>query len=367
MKQILNTIDNPILSYPLDSFCPPEKALFLDIETTGFTAHSSSLYMIGCAFFQEEKWHAIQWFAQNPSEQAEIIDAFFAFAKDYSFLIHYNGNQFDLPYLIQKCKELGLSYHFDDFEGLDIYRRITPYKNLLSLENCKQKTIERFLGIDREDVYTGGELISIYQDYARNPSDEAETLLLTHNYEDLIGMLSILPILSYGDLFSKPLKAKKVQANHYHDENDLHRIELIITVTLPTSLPVPISIHKNGVYARLEGEEGQIKVPVFEDIFKYFYSNYKDYYYLPEEDLALHKSVAGFVDKEHRVQANARNCYTRKASLYLQQWDVLFRPFFKKDYDDPAIYFELTDELKKDRGAFAAYASHLLKMLIGLS
>ena len=362
MKQIDNVIEGLNPSHLLETIHDPVKTLFFDIETTGFTAHSSSLYMIGCVYYKDGNWHTIQWFAQKPSEQADIIHSFFAFAKDYSFLIHFNGNQFDIPYIIQKCDELEIPQNFEEFGGLDIYRRISPYKRILGLENCKQKTIERFLGIDREDPYTGGDLISIYQEYVASPTEDSENLLLQHNHDDLVGMLSILPILSYCDIFSKPVKAKKVQANHYHDENDLHQIELIITVALPETLPIPISFHANGVYVRTKDNEANIKVPVFEGTLKYFYSNYKDYYYLPEEDLALHKSVATFVDKDHRTQANARNCYTRKQSLYLPQWDTLFAPFFKRDYDDPSLYFELTDELKKNRSAFAAYASHLLKM-----
>ena len=96
---------------------------------------------------------------------------------------------------------------------------------------------------------------------------------------------------------------------------------------------------------------------------KYFYSNYHDYYYLPTEDVALHKSVAGFVDKEHRVNATASTCYTRKFASYLPQWDVLFEPFFKRDYKSRELFFELTDELKKDRLAFCKYASHILTMM----
>ena len=96
---------------------------------------------------------------------------------------------------------------------------------------------------------------------------------------------------------------------------------------------------------------------------KYFYSNYKDYYYLPQEDIAIHKSVAGFVDKEFRQQALASNCYTRKVSSYLPQWDTLFTPFFKREYKDHDLFFELTDEFKTRREDFNRYAHHILEMI----
>ena len=96
---------------------------------------------------------------------------------------------------------------------------------------------------------------------------------------------------------------------------------------------------------------------------KYFYANYKDYYYLPLEDVALHKSVATFVDKEHRVQAKASTCYTRKESLYLPQWDILFTPIFKRDYQDSLCFFELTEDMKRQPEIFRQYALHILDMI----
>ena len=81
------------------------------------------------------------------------------------------------------------------------------------------------------------------------------------------------------------------------------------------------------------------------------------------EDMAIHKSVASFVDKEHRVPATASTCYTRKFSLYLPQWDYLFSPFFQREYKSPLIFFELTEEFKKNREDFSNYASHILQMM----
>lgn len=48
---------------------------------------------------------------------------------------------------------------------LDIFKELSPIKPLLRLENYKQKSIEAFLGIDREDKYSGGELINVYYEY----------------------------------------------------------------------------------------------------------------------------------------------------------------------------------------------------------
>ena len=152
-------------------------------------------------------------------------------------------------------------------------------------------------------------------------------------------------------------------ANQYKDVNGKTRKELIITFSPETPLPRSTFASANNCFFRGDGEEATLKIPIFEEELKYFYSNYHDYYYLPTEDVALHKSVATFVDKEHRLPASAANCYTRKFSNYLPQWDTTFEPFFKRDYKSKELYFELTDELKKDRQAFADYTSHVLSMI----
>lgn len=358
------TLENFSISYSLDKLAPLERILFLDIETTGFTAKSSCLYLIGCAYYQKGKWHTIQWLAENYSQEAEVLKAFFEFAGLYKYLIHFNGNNFDLPFIEQKCLQLGLSNTFEGLIGVDLYKRISPYRFFLKLPNCKQKTLESFLGINRKDVFSGGELIGIYHSYVKSPNEYAQKALFLHNADDLRGMLQVLPMLSYYDLFNETPRARKVQANYYRDINGKRRRELLITLALSSPLPRLASASANNCYFRGEGNEAVLKIPIYEEELKYFYSNYRDYYYLPAEDIALHKSVAGFVDKNHRVPAAASTCYTRKAADYLPQWDILFEPFFKREYKSKELFFELTDEMKKDREAFSHYAAHVLTMIV---
>lgn len=355
--------------YPIENFCVPNQTLFIDIETTGLYVRSSNLYMIGCAYLDEGTgkpacWHSIQWLATNYEDEINVLNAFVSFARPYRYLIHFNGNQFDIPYLQSKLQQYNIHFSFDDFEGIDIYRRLSPYKSFLKLPNCKQKTIENFVtATTREDQYTGGELIDIFHEYVLNHDEEKEHLLLLHNEEDVKGMLEIVAALAIPDLFHLPIKVTRVQANYYKDINQKQCSEIIMNIKLPTPLPTEISYSANSCYFTGCGEDGKLRVPIYEGELKYFYSNYKDYYYLPKEDIAIHKAVASFVDKDHRTQATARNCYTRKKSSYLPQWDIVFTPFFKKDYDEKALFFELTDELKTQRDAFNLYAHHIFEMM----
>ena len=80
--------------------------------------------------------------------------------------------------------------------------------------------------------------------------------------------------------------------------------------------------------------------------------------------MAVHKSVASYVDPAYRRQAAAADCYTRKTGTFLPEWDLVATPFFKNEYDSSDLYFEITDEVKKDRELFRKYAEHLLQFLL---
>lgn len=364
MKTITTNFHDFKPDYDIELLAPLNEVLFLDIETTGLTAKNSTLYLIGCVYYENEEWHSIQWFAEKYEEELQVLTAFFQFLKNYRFLIHYNGNNFDIPYLLHKCEQYSLDYNFDSCGGIDIYRRIIPYRDILGLPDLKQKTVEEFLQLERSDIYSGRELISKFHNYVCEHGESDLNDILLHNEDDLKGMLKVISMLSYCDLFNKPIRVMKAQANYFHNSEQKRCQEIILKLRFESPLPVPVSFRALGCYFSGNGIDATLKVPLFEEELKYFYSNHKNYYYLPAEDMAIHKSVAAFVDKAHRVQATAANCYTRKKSLYLPQWEILFTPFFKRDYRSKECFFELSDEFKKSRSGFGLYAEHVLSSML---
>lgn len=366
MKCIKNNLGVLVPNYPIENFCIPDQTLFIDIETTGLYAQSSNLYMIGCIYYETTApsgWNSIQWLATNYDDELNVLKEFAEFAKKYRYLIHFNGNTFDIPYLSKKMEQYHINFNFENYEGIDIYKRLLPYKKILKLPNFKQKTIENYVSSKRTDEYSGRELIDIYHEYVLSHDEEKEKLLLLHNADDIKGMLEIISALAIPDLFNTPVKVKKVHANFYNDINNNQCSEIIMNIKLTTPLPAEISYGANGCYFIGNGFEGKLRVPVFDEEMKYFYSNYKNYYYLPKEDVAIHKSVASYVDKEYREQAKASNCYTRKKASFLPQWNTVFTPFYKSNYNDKELFFELTDEFKTQREAFNLYAHHVLEMM----
>jgi uncharacterized protein YprB with RNaseH-like and TPR domain len=75
-------------AYPYENLAVLSDLLFIDIETTGFTAHSSSLYLIGCAYYKDDRFYTIQWFADNYQEEELLLYHFFNFSSRFHHLVH---------------------------------------------------------------------------------------------------------------------------------------------------------------------------------------------------------------------------------------------------------------------------------------
>ena len=134
--------------------------------------------MIGCARRSGKYICCDQFFAEKPEEEKLVLSAFLEILKQYDTIISFNGIGFDVPYLKAKCDAFDLPEDFKDYSYLDIFKSVSEIKFLLKLPNYKQKTIEGFLGIAREDEQTGGELINVYRDYVKHPEEEKSRLLV---------------------------------------------------------------------------------------------------------------------------------------------------------------------------------------------
>ena len=74
-------------SFGLPIGISPEETVYFDIETTGFSADVTALYLIGCIYFKEGEWQLIQWFAEDKNAEKEALSAFSDFIKDTLFAI----------------------------------------------------------------------------------------------------------------------------------------------------------------------------------------------------------------------------------------------------------------------------------------
>lgn len=363
MEIFENTVKNINIKYPLENLSEPSSVLFLDIETTGLSPANSEVYLIGTACVMDGRLYIRQFFAEKPTEEREILKAFSEYMRSFDTIVTFNGNKFDIPFLEKRSFEYGIDMNFAEKKGIDIYKRIKPYKKLLGLPDMKQKTLERFMHINRQDRKSGRELIALYGNYIAAKNEYCLDLILQHNYDDIKGLTHLLPLLSYPDVINGTIKAERAVKNNYRDYNGNLRTELIIEFTCESPVPNPVSAGFSDCYLMLGGTRGKIRVAVFTGVLRYFYPDHKNYYYLPLEDRAMHKSTSRYVDRERRQPARPENCFVRVRSQFLPQWEKIVTPVFKYAYEDRTMYFELTDEVKNDPDIFKRYAGHLMDMI----
>lgn len=360
MKITDTIIEPPVYGYKFPQ--NKEEILFLDIETTGLSPDASSLYMIGVMYFDTAagSWHIKQFFADNYKSEAEILLAFLNILGNYNYLYHFNGKTFDIPYILNKFRKYNIKpdmhcsriFNNTDTEySIDILALIRPLKKLLSIKKATQTALEQWLGITRENKYNGEQLIPIYSQYmqykfiAPSKATQLEKLLLLHNHDDIKHMLNICSILSYYGLFQdtcnititgiKPGTGSYINIIYSHNITIPKNIS--ITKQYPASKEKTIQIQ--DMKLELSSKHAILSVPLFYGNLKYFYPDYKNYYFIETEDTAVHKSLIHSSCKNYK-KASVSTCYTKKEGLFIPSMET-----WQSGHDNIRFYITYHDKL----------------------
>ncbi len=342
---------------------PRENLAFFDIETTGLSAARANLYLIGIVIWDNvgASWKLVQLFSEGIADEPALLRSFFELLAGKRLLLSFNGDSFDIPFLTQLLNQYTLPYRFEHLESLDLYKLLRSVKKLLQLPNCKLKTCEQFLGIDREDRFSGGELIYVYLDYLKEPDAEKLELLLLHNAEDLMNLPRLLPMLSYAYLPSADFCLQQISVVPL-PTGDCQVLDLHFDCAL--SVPKPLDFEQERFTLNIEENRLNLCVRLFSGELKYFFPDYKNYDYLPLEDTAIHRSVSAFVDKSHRIKATAKTAYQRKSGLFLPQLNPIFTPVFQKEYKGKVQYALYDETLFQDEAKAAQYLREFLNQAV---
>ena len=282
----------------------PGKSLFIDIETSGLSAASSHVFLIGTICRTEHGWQLTQYLAERTSEEPDLLAAFLADAASFSTLIHFNGTTFDLPYINARTRACHLPILYDDTSdcifSIDLYQKLRRLKKLSGYAHMKQKDLEAFAGWQREDTLTGKHIIAMFHAYEKTSDPEL-------------------------------------------------RLRLELAAPLPRelslSIPCPVGLSEETFFELfVDNLTAILEIPGVDTELKYFFPDYKNYYYLPLEDQAIHKNVAAYVEKEYRTPAKAATCYTRKSGRFYMQPSAILTPSFRPSYESRDVYFAWQDD-----------------------
>lgn len=303
--------------------------VFYDIETTGLSRNSTFLYLIGAVIYEDDSWQLYQWMAESPKEEAAVLKAFADALKNCTCLISYNGDHFDKPYLEARYDCYKLRSPFEGINSLDLYLFLKPLKNLLKLAQMKQPSMEKFLGIHDRIYSDGKECICLYKSFLKTRDACTADIIMGHNLEDVLGLGQIHLMLGYLCLYHGDYEVTQAVLDDCH---------LIMTLVLPWGLPTAFSNGNEHFYITGKNQEARLIIKSDDGRFRQYYSNYKDYDYLPKEDTAIPKALSACMDKKLRRSATKDTCYT---------------------------WFTCTDAFLENPAQQKQYLSHTLPYLLG--
>lgn len=352
----------PVADFPGSLPYIKDNMLFVDIETTGFQSQNQQIYMIGTACLDGDSIYVRLLFATVPREESEILQEFMHIIKDYNTVISFNGDRFDIPFILQRLKVHNIPYEYlQTVSSIDIHKKIRPYKKLLGLISCKQKDIETLCQITRTDEMDGGKLISVYDRYTKNPTESDEKLLICHNEDDVWGMVSIIPVLSYSLINNTDLTLDSIEWNN---EESI----LIARISMGVTIPKAFRIHEDAFYMIVEEDRLNAAFFISSEPMHYYYPYPAQYVYLIRENSVVPKLLASSVPSSQKRPARSDECFStvtgnfvaidskiiKKQPSWLKDKHIL-----QKTYKDSLNYIK-TDPQSLDENLIISYTGLLL-------
>ncbi|WP_416197641.1 MAG: RNase-H-2 domain-containing protein [Sporanaerobacter sp.] len=254
------------VQYNLDlkKYFKNSRICFFDIETTGFSRNNDTVYLVGILSGDDGKYTLKQYLLESIGEEMMLLKTLIPEFKNSDYIINFNGDSFDIPFLNHKYKKYNIDYEIPISKSIDIYKIVKDNKYLFEIENLKLKSIEKYLNINRDDELSGGQCISLFYDYINNKNEQSKKLILKHNYDDIYYLPHILKILdvieekSTIQISHEKIKNKflKIKMKNFQISNDMININCV-TDKFPKE---PIIVYGNSYNFNWEQKKGMLRI-----------------------------------------------------------------------------------------------------------
>lgn len=328
----------------------PEKVVIMDIETTGFSRSYDSVYLIGYLYYENQQFWLEQHLAESLMDEMAVLESHAERMDDFELCVTFNGEMFDHPFIESRWSTLHIRGELPEVKSCDLLRRYRPYSKIFEWPNCKLKTIEAFLGIDREDEFDGGQLIEVFYEYARTNDPQLEKVLLLHNYEDILNMPRLLRIESFVQKLREADVEEIVADKEWNDEC---RFRVVLKEALPLSYEGDWVLNKKRPERmNIRTEAGSpvvfIRLPKVHCERQYYLPNPEDYYYIPRLDTIVHRSLADTMDTTGRKAATRKNCcICRQGDFIVGSSEVEGIHNFHEQWKSAVSYYEKEELVQK--------------------
>ncbi len=299
----------------------PAHTVFMDIETTGFSKTYDSIYLIGIAFYRDGEFRVRQYLASAEADEAKVLKGAMDDLAAFDTVVTYNGDMFDLPFIRERAKRMRVwtdaMQRWDARAcSVDLLRRYRHYQSFFGWPNLKLKTVEACLGSSRQDPFDGGQLIEIFYEYEKTDDERLESVLLLHNYEDIVNLLELLKAEEMmAEIRNGHVVAIAAERNRIHVEWDrlfsMSREAAIPLGKAGGSAKAKAAAQKAQIVFKAGAASFDIILPLWQNRLYYFLPNPGDYFFIPEANEIVHKSLAADVSPAERRKAKPEECRLR--------------------------------------------------------
>ena len=258
-----------MIPHPL--FPKREETVFAEILADGHYWRTAAIRSASLLFFSDGRW-VLHSFAADPSVESDeysILEGMSRCLPESAGLATYNGTSFMLPFLAAKYKAYMLGDPFAGRAHTDLFYVLKPLYELLGLPSRRTADLLAFLG---EEERPSGNVSRLTQ---------------------------LLPYLHATSQYSF------LGAEHIPSED-------LAVFRFRPAFPVPreTSFRMGSLRLVLRNGDGILSSRLFDGRLRRYYPDPANYYYMPHEGQAVHRSLAAFIPKERLVPAEADTCFT---------------------------------------------------------
>ena len=260
-----------------------KESIFIDIETTGLSRTYSNIISITVLLFENDTYKIYQIFCQYKVDQPQALKYLKDLIKSKTYIITYNGNSFDIPFLSEKAEQNNINIDFDSLIKIDLYNYIKKFKNNIHTVDLKLKTVEKYFDIERNDTLGGKDVLTLYEAYQLEPRKEFSYLILKHNYEDVYNLPFVMNNII--DLFDDVLYLKDLIITINNKDIAIKKNMLLCKFNVISNISKDFISHSMNYNMKLslDSQTIEISMPL-----KFFSDeNIKEFYYLDNDEYKI--------------------------------------------------------------------------------
>ncbi len=173
----------------------PQRALFLDTETTGLAGGAGTVpFLVGVGFFEGESFRVEQLLLRELGSEKPLLRCLGERIAAASSVVSFNGKSYDWPllrtrFVMNRLTPPALPPHLDLLHSA---RRVFRHQ----LSEMRLTTLEReVLGYHREGDIPGADIPKRYFDYLQSGDGGLLEDIVRHNADDVVAMAALLGVL----------------------------------------------------------------------------------------------------------------------------------------------------------------------------